>query len=163
MSAKKSAINVDMIRQLAELLTETDLSEIEVEEDDLRIRLARGGTMMAMPAPMMAAPAAAAAPGAPATQASAATAAPEPAAASGNEDGKAVPSPMVGTAYHSPAPGAEAFVQVGQKVKKGQTIMIVEAMKTMNQISSPADGTVKAICVEDGQPVEYGETLITLG
>ena len=79
-----------------------------------------------------------------------------------SESGKSEPSPMVGTAYHSPAPDADAFITVGQKVKKGQTIMIIEAMKTMNQIPATQDGTVKTICVEDGQPVEFGEALIIL-
>ncbi|MFD0917541.1 acetyl-CoA carboxylase biotin carboxyl carrier protein [Pseudahrensia aquimaris] len=150
MATKKSAIDTKLIKELADLINETDLTEIEVMADDISIRLSRGGKVVAsapIPAPV-AAPIATAA------------AAPEslPAAAAGTS----VPSPMVGTAYHSPAPGADAFVKVGQKVKKGETIMIVEAMKTMNQIPSTQDGTVVAILVEDGQPVEYGEALITL-
>ena len=160
MANKKSAIDTAMIRQLAELLAETDLSEIEIEEDDLRIRLARGTASFVAPMPVAHAPAPMAAPAAPATPA-APEVAQTPAAEQKSSD-EPVTSPMVGTAYHSPAPGAEPFVRVGQKVSKGQTIMIVEAMKTMNQSPSPADGTVKSICVEDGQPVEYGEALVLL-
>ena len=159
MAAKKSGIDTKLIRELADLLNDTEMQEVEIEEGDMRIRLARtGGVAMAStiavpPAAPVAAPAPVAAAAAPAPAASA-----EPAAASGT----GVTSPMVGTAYHSPAPGADAFVKVGDHVKKGQTIMIVEAMKTMNQIPSSHDGVVASIDVEDGQPVEFGERLITL-
>lgn len=153
MSAKKSSIDTSLIRELAELLKETDLNEIEVMEGDLSIRLARGGGEVTYAAPVqMAAPAPVAAAAQPAPTAD------KPVVASGTE----VPSPMVGTAYHSPSPDADVFVKIGQSVKKGDTIMIVEAMKTMNQIPSPADGTVAEICIDDGQPVEYGEALIIL-
>jgi len=156
MAAKKSAIDTNLIRELAELLKDTDLNEIEVAEGELSIRLAKGGMyadmpmMAAAPAPAVAAPVAA--------PAAAPSAVAEPAA----ESGTPVPSPMVGTAYFCPAPGADPFVTVGQKVNAGQTIMIVEAMKTMNQIPSPQGGTVVKICVEDGQPVEFGEPLIII-
>lgn len=162
MSSKKPSIDTKLIRELAEMLRETDLTEIEIMEDEMSIRLSRGGTSMAaMAQPTMvhqavAAPVPAAAP-APAAEPTASAAAPAP-----TSSGKPVPSPMVGTAYYSPAPGADAFVNVGSKVKKGQTIMIVEAMKTMNQIPAPHDGTVTEITVDDGQPVEYGETLIVM-
>ncbi len=161
MASSKSAIDTKLIRQLADMLNDTDLNEIEVEEGDLRIRLARGGESYQMmhSAPIMTqAPAAspAAAP-APVTQADAAPAA-APAVS-----GPTIPSPMVGTAYLSPAPGANAFIAVGDKIKKGQTVMIVEAMKTMNQIEATQDGVVASIAVEDGQPVEFGQTLIVLG
>ena len=156
MSNKKSAIDTKLIGQLADLLTASDLSEIEVEEGDLRIRLAKESVVQNV---SVAAPVAAPAPVAPAPAPAAAPAASAPAAAS---SGNAVTSPMVGTAYLSPAPGADPFVTVGQTVKKGQTILIVEAMKTMNQIPSPSDGVVTSISVEDGQPVEFGETLIIL-
>ena len=158
MSNKKSAIDTKLIGQLADLLTASDLSEIEVEEGDLRIRLAKESVIQNV---SVAAPVAAPAPvaPAPAPAPAAAPAASAPAAAS---SGNAVTSPMVGTAYLSPAPGADPFVTVGQSVKKGQTILIVEAMKTMNQIPSPSDGVVTSISVEDGQPVEFGETLIIL-
>jgi len=159
MPAKKSSIDTKLIRDLAKLLNEEDLSEIEVEEDDMRIRLSRGGgTVM-----MQSAPAPVSAPAAPAPVAAApaspATSEPSSAAAA---SGDPVTSPMVGTAYHSPSPGADAFVSVGASVKKGQTIMIVEAMKTMNQIPASRDGVVASIDIEDGQPVEFGQTLITL-
>ena len=149
MAAKKSAIDTKLIRELADLLNETDLSEIEVEEGEMRVRVARGGAMIS--APMTAAPIAPAA------------VLPTPVVeAVPAVSGTPMTSPMVGTAYLSPAPGADAFVAVGDKVKAGQTIIIVEAMKTMNQIPATQDGTVASISVEDGQPVEFGETLITL-
>lgn len=158
MSSKKPSIDTKLIRELAEMLRETDLTEIEIMEDDMSIRLSRGGVSVQAPPAMLQhspamQPAAAPAPAAPAE------AAPTDAPAA---SGKPVPSPMVGTAYYSPAPEADPFVTVGSKVKKGQTIMIVEAMKTMNQIPAPQDGTVKEITVNDGQPVEYGETLIVM-
>ncbi|MDD9910008.1 MAG: acetyl-CoA carboxylase biotin carboxyl carrier protein [Ahrensia sp.] len=160
MPAKKSAIETSLVRELAQLLNQEDLTELEVEKDDLRIRLTRGGTShvapVAAPAPVVAA--ASPAPAPTATAPAAASDAPTKAAASGVP----VTSPMVGTAYHSPSPGADAFVSVGSKVKKGQTIMIVEAMKTMNQIPASRDGIVASIDIEDGQPVEFGQTLITL-
>lgn len=151
--SKKNAIDQEMIRELAELLKETELSEIEIEQDDLRIRIARHAAPRAVE---VAAPAAAPAPVA--AQPAAPAAAP---AADENHPG-AVTSPMVGTAYHSPAPGADAFVKVGDTVKAGQTVMIVEAMKTMNQIAATKAGTVTRILVEDAQPVEYGEPLLII-
>lgn len=148
----KKAIDQGLIRDLAALLNETDLTEIEVEQDDLRIRVARH--VSAQPVQVAApAPAAAAAPVAQEAPAQSADPAKHPGA---------VPSPMVGTAYHSPAPGAKPFVTVGDTVKAGQTVMIVEAMKTMNQIPAPASGKIAAILVEDGQPVEYGEPLLII-
>ena len=150
MTSKTSTIDQDLIRQLALMLTETDLSEIEVEHADLRIRVARNITV----APQAYQVAAAVAPPAAAPAASAE-------AAPINHAG-VVPSPMVGTAYRSPEPGARAFVEIGDSVKEGQTVLIVEAMKTMNQIPSPRAGTVKAILVADGQPVEYGEPLLII-
>jgi acetyl-CoA carboxylase biotin carboxyl carrier protein len=160
MASSKSAIDTKLIRQLADMLNETELNEIEVEEGDLRIRLARGadGYSVMQAAPMMA-PAAAPAPVAAPAPAAEATPSAAPAAASG----PSIPSPMVGTAYLSPAPGADPFIKVGDKIKKGQTVMIVEAMKTMNQIEATQDGVVASIAVEDGQPVEFGQTLIVLG
>ena len=150
MTSKTSTIDQDLIRQLALMLTETDLSEIEVEHADLRIRVARNITV-APQAYQVAAPVAPPA----AAPAASAEAAPI------NHAG-VVPSPMVGTAYRSPEPGARAFVDIGDSVKEGQTVLIVEAMKTMNQIPSPRAGTVKAILVADGQPVEYGEPLLII-
>lgn len=152
MTIKKSTIDQDLIRQLALLLTETDLTEIEVEHADLRIRVARNLTV---------APAAYQVPvAAPAAAVPVAVAVPVEASPA-NHPG-IVPSPMVGTAYRSPEPGAKTFVEVGDSVREGQTLLIVEAMKTMNQIPAPRGGVVKAIMVTDGQPVEYGEPLLII-
>lgn len=154
MSSKSSGIDQAIIRDLANILKDTDLTEIEVQQDDLRIRVSRNITVQAAPQQYYApAPA-----GAPAPVAAAAVEAPKAADKSKN----AVPSPMVGTAYLSPAPGAKQFVEVGQAVKEGQTVLIIEAMKTMNQIAAPRAGTVTAILISDSQPVEYGEPLIVI-
>jgi acetyl-CoA carboxylase biotin carboxyl carrier protein len=141
----KSNIDADAVRELAALLKETGLTEIEIEHNDARIRVSRAAS---------AAPAAAAA---------APSAAPAQAAASSGPVAGAVPSPMVGTVFVGAEPGKPAFVKVGQQVKEGDTLFIVEAMKTMNAILSPRSGTVKEICVENGQPVEFGQTLLVLG
>ncbi len=142
-----------LIRDLAVLLDETNLSEIELEQGDTRIRVAR---QMSISAPVnVAAPMAA--PMAPAAAPSQAAAAP---AAEPAHTGTTVTSPMVGTAYLAAEPGAPAFIQVGDKVVEGQTILIIEAMKTMNHIPATKAGTVKQILVEDAQPVEFGEPLI---
>ncbi len=157
MGSKKMSVDLEFVRNLAELISETDLNEIEIEEDDIRIRLARGGTETYVSAPVYQPPS-------PAPASSPAQAAPAPsssAAAAGAESGTPLPSPMVGTAYLSPSPDSDPFVTVGGSVRKGQTVMIVEAMKTMNQIASPQDGTVASIKVDDGQPVEFGQTLLT--
>lgn len=157
MATKKGGIDQELIRDLANILTETDLTEIEIEQEDLRIRVSRAGT------PHYVQTAIAPPPSAPAlsvSQAAAvAEAAPEerPVAAKNT-----VNSPMVGTAYLAPSPGARPFVEIGQTIKEGQTILIIEAMKTMNQIPSPRTGKVVDILVEDGQPVEYGEPLIVV-
>jgi acetyl-CoA carboxylase biotin carboxyl carrier protein len=152
MAGKSSSIDQSIIRDLAGILKETDLTEIEVEQGDLRIRVSRAGTVAA-PVQHYVAPVAA-----PALTAAPAAAA--PASAAGNPN--AVPAPMVGTAYFAPAPGADPFIQVGSKVKEGQTILIIEAMKTMNQIAAPRSGTVTAILIEDSSPVEYGELLVII-
>ncbi len=147
------------IRELATILNETDLTEIEIERGDLKLRVARTTQTVAVSA----APALAAAP-APAPQAESPapeTPAPADAANAGDHPG-AVKSPMVGTAYRSPSPGAQAFVSEGDKVREGQTLLIVEAMKTMNPITAPKDGTVSQILVGDSQPVEFGETLVII-
>jgi acetyl-CoA carboxylase biotin carboxyl carrier protein len=151
MAGKSSVIDQAVIRDLAAILKETDLTEIEVEQGELRIRVSRAGTaMMAAPVQQFITPQA----GPVSASAPIAVAA----AASVN----AVPSPMVGTAYFAAAPGADPFVQIGTKVKEGQTILIIEAMKTMNQIASPRSGTVTAILIEDSSPVEYGELLMVI-
>lgn len=156
MSTKKHGVDQQLIRDLASILDETNLTEIEVEQDDLRIRVSR------TPAAVQAfAPAAAPAPAPVSVAPAAANAAPAaPAAADVSKN--AVPSPMVGTAYLAPAPGAAPFVTVGQQVKEGQTLLIIEAMKTMNQIPAPRAGTVTAILCQDAQPVEYGEPLVVI-
>ncbi|WGH77840.1 acetyl-CoA carboxylase biotin carboxyl carrier protein [Jannaschia ovalis] len=156
--------DVAFIKALAELLRENDLSELEVsreygEDDALNVRVAR--QMAAPPAPPQAAPIQVNAP-----QTSAPAPAAPPAAATEEDpalDPGAVTSPMVGTAYLASEPGQAPFVQVGDQVSEGQTLLIVEAMKTMNQIPSPRSGKVKRILVEDGAPVEYGAPLVILG
>ncbi|MFC3725315.1 acetyl-CoA carboxylase biotin carboxyl carrier protein [Neoaquamicrobium sediminum] len=157
MSTKKTGVDQQLIRDLASILDETNLTEIEVEQEDLRIRVSR------TPAAVQAysAPFAAPAPAPAAQSASAATTAAQPAAPADNSK-NAVPSPMVGTAYLAAAPGAKPFIEVGQQIKEGQTLLIIEAMKTMNQIPSPRSGTVTAILFEDAQPVEYGEPLVVI-
>ncbi|UPJ53652.1 acetyl-CoA carboxylase biotin carboxyl carrier protein [Bradyrhizobium sp. 200] len=153
-SADKSAANLKsddsaLIRELALLLDETSLTEIEIERAGLRVRVARNITVAAaMPASFQ--PAAAAAVAVPAAGADLA------------KHPGVVPSPMVGTAYWAPEPGAKPFIEVGTKVSAGQTLLIIEAMKTMNQIPSPRAGTVTQILVEDGQPVEFGEPLVII-
>ncbi|MCG5477806.1 acetyl-CoA carboxylase biotin carboxyl carrier protein [Sinorhizobium alkalisoli] len=158
MADKKPGIDQALIRDLANILKDTDLTEIEVEQDDLRIRVSRNGTPVAMSMPPMPTyhmpPVAAAAPAAPA--------APAAAEGGGHNAKNAVTAPMVGTAYLSPAPGARPFIEVGATVKEGQTILIIEAMKTMNQIPAPRAGKVTEILVQDAAPVEYGEPLIVI-
>ncbi|MBP2239337.1 acetyl-CoA carboxylase biotin carboxyl carrier protein [Sinorhizobium kostiense] len=158
MAEKKSGIDQALIRDLANILKETDLTEIEVEQEDLRIRVSRNGTPVAMSMPAMPTyqvpPAAAAAP---------LPGAPAPAAVEAGHNAKnAITAPMVGTAYLAPAPGARPFIEVGATVKEGQTILIIEAMKTMNQIPAPRAGKVTEILVQDAAPVEYGEPLIVI-
>jgi acetyl-CoA carboxylase biotin carboxyl carrier protein len=153
MADKKHGIDQGLIRDLANILNETDLTEIEVEQDDLRIRVSRAGTPQYVQAPLAAPAAAYAAP------AAAAAAAP---VVDARNNKNAVTAPMVGTAYLSPAPGSRAFIEVGATVKEGQTILIIEAMKTMNQIPAPRSGKVTEILVQDASPVEYGEPLIII-
>ncbi|MGI9481877.1 MAG: acetyl-CoA carboxylase biotin carboxyl carrier protein [Hyphomicrobiales bacterium] len=155
-SPKKEKIDKGLIRDLAELLNETALTEIEIEQEGVRVRVSRaaqGVSVAAAPVAVAEAPAPAAA--APAPE-------PAPAAASDEIPANALTSPMVGTAYLAPAPGADPFVKVGDTVSQGQTLMIIEAMKTMNQIPSPASGKVTGILVESGQPVEFGEPLMVI-
>ena len=138
-AAKSGNNDSALIRELALLLAETNLTEIEIERAGLRVRVARNVSIAAaVPASVQSAQVVAAVPAA------------------------AVPSPMVGTAYWAPEPGAKPFVEVGAKVSAGQTLLIIEAMKTMNQIPSPRAGTVTQILVEDGQPVEFGEPLVII-
>ncbi len=159
---KNDGIDATLVRQLAEILKDTDLTEIEVERDELRIRVAREITVAApmqyAVAPQAAAPVAAA----PAAAAPAPASMPSDPATIVARSGEDVKSPMVGTVYLSPAPGADPFVKAGDKVKKGQTLLIIEAMKTMNPIPAPRDGVVQEIIVGDAQPVEFGERLAVL-
>jgi acetyl-CoA carboxylase biotin carboxyl carrier protein len=152
MSNKKTDVDQQLIRDLAGILNDTNLSEIEVELGDLKIRVARQATVVQAhayaPAPNFAAN--------PAAQ-------PDTLAApTGDDLRNAVPSPMVGTAYLAPSPDAKTFVEIGQTGREGQTLLIIEAMKTMNQIPSPRSGKVTAILVEDAQPVEYGMPLLVI-
>ena len=164
MSDDKTEGDVAFIRALAAILKESDLSEIDVkreygEGDELKVRLSKDGPVRAAPPPPpapapSASPAqAASAPAPPAAE----TGSPDPASAPGM-----VPSPMVGTAYLAPEPGAAPFVNVGDTVTQGQTILIIEAMKTMNQIPAPHDGTVRVVLVDDGDPVEFGMPLMVI-
>jgi len=151
MSIKKTGVDQQLIRDLAGILNDTNLTEIEVELGDLKVRVSRQAPAVhaiAAPQPSYA-PAAAL----PATAAA-------PAAVDVSKN--AVPSPMVGTAYLAPSPDAKAFIEIGTKVKEGQTLLIIEAMKTMNQIPSPRAGTVTAILFEDATPVEYGMPLVVI-
>ena len=149
-------MNVDtkLVRELAKLLSETGLTEIEVQDGDRRIKVGRGAVaaVTAAPAVVEAGPAATPAPvaTAPAAEATAA------------ETANAVRSPMVGTAYLHPEPGAEPFIKVGDKVKAGDTLLIVEAMKVMNPIAAPSAGTVKQILIENAQPVEFDQPLVVV-
>lgn len=153
-SAGAMQVDLKLVRQLAEMLDATNLTEIEVEDGDRKVRVARTQSMQATSyAPAMAAAPVATAP-APAV-AEAAPATPDLAGA--------IKSPMVGTCYLTPEPDAPAFVKVGDAVKAGQTLLIVEAMKVMNPITAPSAGTVKALLVENGQPVEYDQPLVVVG
>jgi acetyl-CoA carboxylase biotin carboxyl carrier protein len=151
-------IDARLVRRLADILTETGLSEIEVEHAGLKIRVAK--QLAAAPAQVTYAAPAAHAPAHAATP-SAAPAAAEAAPAT-RAAGDAVKSPMVGSVYLQPEPGAEPFVKVGDTVTAGQTLMIIEAMKTMNPIPAPKAGKVVEVLVEDGQPVEFGEPLVVI-
>lgn len=148
-------VDTDLVRELAEMLNDTGLSEIEVEDGDRKIRVSR--TMTAVAAPVAAAPVTAAPAAAPAAAAPAPAAESAPAVAA-----NALKSPMVGTAYLTPEPDAAPFVSVGQQVKAGDTVMIIEAMKVMNPIVAPNSGTVTEIYVESGQPVEFDQPLMVI-
>jgi acetyl-CoA carboxylase biotin carboxyl carrier protein len=153
-----NGIDTRLVRKLADILSDTGLTEIEVEQGDLKIRVARSITVSAAPVTYAAGPAPAPAPvaatGAPAIAAAPAEAAPP--------RGEAVKSPMVGTVYMQGQPGSPPFIKVGDQVSAGQTLLIIEAMKTMNPIPATAAGTVLQILVEDGQPVEFGEPLVII-
>jgi acetyl-CoA carboxylase biotin carboxyl carrier protein len=136
-------IDKNIIKELTDYLNEFNLTEIEYTDKDTKIKVSKSNSVGSSPAVSVTAPISSSTDN-------------KPQAASGTE----VKSPIIGTAYHSPEPGAKKFAEVGKKIKKGETVMIVEAMKTMNHVPSTADGIIKEICVEDGQPIEYGQTLI---
>ena len=154
---KTASTDTKLVRELAKILNDTGLTEIEMEKGSLKIRVAKGGGQivqaMAAPAPVAAAPAASQPVAAPAAKTEKADAAAHPGA---------VKSPMVGTVYTRPSPDADSFVKVGDKVKEGDTIVLIEAMKTFNPITATKSGKIEEILVEDAQPVEFGEALFII-
>ena len=141
-------IDKKIIKELCDYLKEFNLTEIEITEKDTKIKVSKNNVSISNQPQVISSssPASSSAP----TQ------------TQNIKSGTEITSPIIGTAYHAPEPGAKKFVEIGKKIKKGDTIMIVEAMKTMNHVPSTADGVVKEICVEDGQPVEFGQTIIIL-
>lgn len=158
MSTSKSKLDAGLVRELAAILREADLGEVEIEHEGLRIRVSKATSMAPIAPTIMQAPMAAPAAVSPAAAPAPNAAAPSAPAAPSN----ATTSPMVGTVYLSPEPGTKAFVAVGDKVKNGDTLMLIEAMKTFNPVTADAAGTVKEILVSDAQPVEFGEPLIVV-
>ncbi|MDB2437617.1 acetyl-CoA carboxylase biotin carboxyl carrier protein [Hellea sp.] len=155
---KTASTDTKLVRELAKILNDTGLTEIEMEKGSLKIRVAKGGGQIVQA--MAAAPAPVAAPAAPAAQSQPASA-PAPKKDAGAHPG-AAKSPMVGTVYTRPSPDADSFVKVGDKVKEGDTIVLIEAMKTFNPITATKSGKIEAILVEDAQPVEFGEVLFII-
>ena len=141
-------IDKKIIKELSDYLNEFDLTEIEITEKDTKIKISKNSVSINNQPQL--------------TQPSKTQTITPPNEAQRVKVGTEITSPIIGTAYHAPEPGAKKFVEIGKKIKKGETIMIVEAMKTMNHVPSTVDGIVKEICVEDGQPVEYGQTIIIL-
>ena len=141
-------IDKSIIKELSDYLDEFNLTEIEITEKDTKIKVSKNNVSISNQ-PVL-------------TTTSQTTQNESTASVSNTKSGTEITSPIIGTAYHAPEPGAKKFVEVGKKIKKGETIMIVEAMKTMNHVPSTADGIVKEICVEDGHPVEFGQTIIIL-
>ncbi len=141
-------IDKKIIQELSEYLKEFNLTEIEITEKDTKIKVSKNNVSISNQPQVIS----------PSSTATIST----PAQNQNVKSGTEITSPIIGTAYHAPEPGAKKFVEIGKKIKKGDTIMIVEAMKTMNHVPSTADGVVKEICVEDGQPVEFGQTIIIL-
>ena len=162
MTSKDTPFDPDLVRELATMIANTDLTEIEVEKGDLRIRVARSVVaQVTVPVPMPGAPALASPAPPPVMAPPPANDAPAAPVRSANHPG-AVLSPMVGTAYRKPSPDAKNFVEIGSKVAAGDKVLLVEAMKTFNEIVAPRAGTITAIFVEDGTPVEYGEPLLVI-
>ena len=141
-------IDKKIIQELSEYLKEFNLTEIEITEKDTKIKVSKNNVSISNQ-PQVVSP-------------SSHTSGSVPTQTQNIKSGTEITSPIIGTAYHAPEPGAKKFVEIGKKIKKGDTIMIVEAMKTMNHVPSTADGVVKEICVKDGQPVEFGQTIIIL-
>ena len=141
-------IDKKIIKELSDYLTEFNLNEIEITEKDTKIKVSKNNVSISNQSQVISEPSSTISSTSSKTQ--------------NINSGTEITSPIIGTAYHAPEPGAKKFVEVGKKIKKGDTIMIVEAMKTMNHVPSTADGVVKEICVEDGQPVEFGQTIIIL-
>ena len=144
------------LKKLIDLVQESGIAELEITEGEEKVKIVKGGAVSVMTAAPAAAPA-------PAAAMEAKPAAPPPAEPTAGQEGHVVKAPMVGTFYRSPSPDAKPFVEVGQSVKEGDTIGIIEAMKLMNEIEADASGVVKAVLVENGQPVEYGQPLFILG
>ena len=140
-------IDKKIIKELSDYLKEFNLTEIEITEKDTKIKVSKNNVSISNQ---------------PQVISSSAETSSVPTQTQNVKSGTEITSPIIGTAYHAPEPGAKKFVEIGKKIKKGDTIMIVEAMKTMNHVPSTADGVVKEICVEDGQPVEFGQTIIIL-
>ena len=140
-------IDKKIIKELSDYLDEFNLTELEYTEKDTKIKVSKNNVSISNQA---------------STSANNSSTSSEPDAVQQKKSGNQITSPIIGTAYHAPEPGAKKFVEIGKKIKKGDTIMIVEAMKTMNHVPSTLDGVVKEICVADGQPVEFGQTLIIL-
>jgi len=141
-------IDKKIIKELSDYLKEFNLTEIEITEKDTKIKVSKNNVSISNQPQVI--------------SSSAPASSTTPAQTQNIKSGTEITSPIIGTAYHAPEPGAKKFVEIGKKIKKGDTIMIVEAMKTMNHVPSTADGVVKEICVEDGQPVEFGQTIIIL-
>ena len=141
-------IDKKIIKELSDYLTEFNLTEIEITEKDTKIKVSKNNVSISNQPQVVS-------PSSPVTSSSTTQ-------TQNIKSGTEITSPIIGTAYHAPEPGAKKFVEIGKRIKKGDTIMIVEAMKTMNHVPSTADGVVKEICVEDGQPVEFGQTILIL-
>ncbi len=141
-------IDKKIIKELSDYLKEFNLTEIEITEKDTKIKVSKNNVSISNQPQVI--------------SSSSPASSTAPTQTQNIKSGTEITSPIIGTAYHAPEPGAKKFVEIGKKIKKGDTIMIVEAMKTMNHVPSTADGVVKEICVEDGQPVEFGQTIIIL-
>ena len=141
-------IDKKIIKELSDYLKEFNLTEIEITEKDTKIKVSKNNVSISNQPQVI--------------SSSSPTSISAPTQTQNIKSGTEITSPIIGTAYHAPEPGAKKFVEIGKKIKKGDTIMIVEAMKTMNHVPSTADGVVKEICVEDDQPVEFGQTIIIL-